>query len=169
MLKTQLKSKIQQVYPKWRDIEDLLTGDFFGVLDYLPREPYLKSFFAWVFQLNEQVVAPDLNDVDWDSVELSFWPMKHLQDESTEPDLVIVSNKWVFIIEVKLLSGLGTDQLWREYMVGKELAAERGLSSVSVYLLTVALSRLDIGKTFKQSEHAKRKELLERTFQLRWW
>ena len=46
MLKAQLKSKIFQLSSKWRENEDILTGDFFGVLDYLPRNPYLCKFMA---------------------------------------------------------------------------------------------------------------------------
>ncbi len=169
MLKVQLRSKISQAYPRWRDIEDLLTGDFFGVLDYLPRQPFLKSFFSWLFRLNEQIAAPDLDDVRWESVEFSFWPMRRSRDETAEPDLFIVSNEWVFVVEVKLLSGLGFRQPWREYSVGKELAAERGLPSGSVFYLTVAPSHLNIEGTFESTEQAERQELLDRTFRLRWW
>ena len=35
VLKVQLRSKIAALGSKWQDIEDILTGDFFGVLDYL--------------------------------------------------------------------------------------------------------------------------------------
>ena len=45
MLKTQLHSKLNLSHlRRWQDSEDILTSDFFGVLDYLPRQPYLRDF-----------------------------------------------------------------------------------------------------------------------------
>lgn len=135
MLKAQLKSKIFQLDSKWRDIEDILTGDFFGILDYLPRKPYLSDFLSYLCKLNSTVQTPDILGVDWKKIEFIFWPMTYAEDENTEPDLVLVSNKWVLVIEVKLESGLGDTQPWREYTVGQSIAKEYHLPKKSVYYL----------------------------------
>lgn len=39
MLKAQLRSKIYALASEWQEMEDILTGDFFGALDYPPRQP----------------------------------------------------------------------------------------------------------------------------------
>jgi len=53
VLKTQLHSKLNlSNLCRWRDSEDILTGDFFGVLDYLPRQPYLQDFLQLVEDVN---------------------------------------------------------------------------------------------------------------------
>ena len=107
MLKAQIRSKIGALGPGWRDIEDILTGDFFGALDYLPRRPFLAGFLEWVARLNETVKQPPREGVDWDGVEFNFWPMVKGEDEAAEPDVVIVSDHWVLVVEVKLDSALG--------------------------------------------------------------
>lgn len=145
MLKAQLRSKMFQLTPGWRDIEDILTGDFFGALDYLPRYPFLADFLSRICNRNGGTKPIVLKGVDWDGVEFLFWPFKHAEDESAEPDLVLISNRWVLVIEVKLESRLGHRQPWREYLVGKEIAASRNLSFDSVYYLLardVAQARL---------------------------
>lgn len=70
MLKAQLGSKIHALNPKWRNMEDILTGDFFGALDYLPRVPYLCEFISHIGSLNTPVRAPAVTDVDWNGVTL---------------------------------------------------------------------------------------------------
>ena len=49
MLNTQLHSKLNLSYlNRWQDCEDILTGDFFGILDYLPRQPASEIFWrSW--------------------------------------------------------------------------------------------------------------------------
>ncbi len=106
MLKTQLHSKIFQFDPAWQNIEDILTGDFFGTLDYLPRKSFLCDFITYIVSLNPDVQTPCLDGVDWDLVKILFWPRTYTDEESAEPDVVIVSNKWILVIEVKLMSGL---------------------------------------------------------------
>jgi hypothetical protein len=52
MLKAQLRSKIGALGPDGQDIEDILTGDFFGALDHLPRKPYLRCVQPSVAKLS---------------------------------------------------------------------------------------------------------------------
>ena len=74
MLKIQLHSKLNLSHPcRWQDSEDILTGDFFGALDYLPRQPYFHDFLQDVECLNERRGLLELDRVDWDSVEMLFW------------------------------------------------------------------------------------------------
>ena len=95
MLKAQLRSKIFQVSPTWQDIEDILTGDFFGALDYLPRDPFLCSFISYITSLNPHIQTPPLQGVNWESLKLTFWPRTQTDEENAEPDLVIVTDRWV--------------------------------------------------------------------------
>ncbi len=158
-----------QLDPEWARVEDILTGDFFGALDYLPRQPFLSRFLEGVVALNETPRSPDLPQVDWSRVTLLFWPRVQLDDEQVEPDVVVVSNCWTIVIEVKLDSGLGARQPWREYRAGQSIAREHGLPGHAVYYLVVARSRLDVGQTFANDELDERRELLSRTLFLCWW
>jgi len=168
MLKAQIAGKISQLDPGWREIEDLLTGDFFGVLDYLPREPFLRAFVSSLHPMDRGGTRVPLDGVDWEGVEVLFWRMTHAGDETAEPDVIIVSNRWVLVIEVKLASELGPEQPWREYCVGKAIAEDRGLPPGSVYYLLVARRRLSIRATFRPSQAAEREELLSRSLEFRW-
>jgi len=184
MLKAQLRSKVFQldrVLPSklhetvldgpqstWRDVEDILTSDFFGVLDYLPRKPFLASFVAHVALLNPQVETPAVDGIDWDASYFLFWPRIPMRGENTEPDVVIVTGKWVLVIEVKLDSALGTDQPQREFAVGKILAEDCGLSVDYVYYLVVARTRLEITSTFPPTESEHPDELAARTCHMKW-
>ena len=58
MLKAELRAKMFQLDPGWASVEDILTGDFFGALDYLPRVPFLSRFLERVVALNETVLPP---------------------------------------------------------------------------------------------------------------
>jgi len=168
MLKVQLRSKIGLLDSDWRRIEDILTGDFFGILDYLPRTPFLLDFFQLASELNPSVISPPLEGVDWESVTFRFWPKVQAEDEAAEPDLVIVSNKWVVIIEVKLDSGLGHNQPWREFSVGKDIATQSGLDGGCVYYFVVARSVLDIEGTLPAPDHPGKRELIPRASQIPW-
>lgn len=164
-----MRSKIGAIGSDWQRIEDILTGDFFGALDYLPRQPFLRSFFEWVAVLNPDAIQPVLDDVNWDSVEIAFWPLISGVDESAEPDLFIISNRWLIVIEVKLDSGLGNEQPWREYCVGNEIAAERGLAGSTVFFWLVTRQRLNVNKAISSVEDHKRKRLLSKTSHLLWY
>ena len=169
MLKAELRAKMFQLDPDWAKVEDILTGDFFGALDYLPRNSFLSCFLERVVALNETARTPELSQVDWSNVKLLFWPRVQLDEEQVEPDVVVVSNRWTIVIEVKLDSGLGVRQPWREYQAGQSIARKHGLPSHAVYYLVVARSKLDVGQTFADHELEKREELLSRTLYLCWW
>jgi hypothetical protein len=168
MLKAQLHSKFFHIEQGWREAEDILTGDFFGVLDYLPRTHFLADFLRRVCPYRDSTPPLNLEGVEWKNVEFSFWPMTYAHDESAEPDLLLISNRALIVIEVKLDSGLGARQPWREYVVGQQLARERGLSPESVRYLVMARGRPDISATFANDEYVQREELLARSYYIRW-
>ena len=169
MLKTQLHSKLNLSHLcRWQDSEDILTGDFFGVLDYLPRQPYLRDFLECVEILNDKRGRFELAQVDWEKVEMLFWTRCPGQDESTEPDVVLVSNRWVIVVEVKLGSGFGKNQPWREYQFGRQTAENRGLSREAVHYVIVSRARISGAQVFGGLVAHQQSELELRTLWFRW-
>ncbi|MFC1634863.1 hypothetical protein ACFL5Z_08475 [Planctomycetota bacterium] len=81
---------------------------------------------------------------------------------------MIVSNKWVLVIEVKLQSNFGDKQPWREYIVGCKIAQDHSILVDSVYYLVLARKRLDIAATFKPDEAEQLDELAARTNYIEW-
>jgi hypothetical protein len=168
MLKAQLHSKFFHVDEGWREDEDILTGDFFGILDYLPRSTFLSLFLRQLHPYEIGNSPIEIEDIDWNSVEFHFWPMTFAEDAAAEPDLIVISNRWLLVVEVKLDSGLGHRQPWREYVVGKQIARERRLTPDCVRYLVVARGRLNISETFGDNETCDRDELMARCFYIRW-
>ena len=167
MLKTQLHSKLNLSEPRrWQDREDILTGDFFGALDYLPRQPYLREFLERVEHLNERVGWFELDRVDWEKVEMLFWQRCPGHDDSTEPDVVLVSNRWVIVVEVKLGSGFGESQPWREYQFGQQMA--KNLACDAVYYVIVSRAILNGTQVFGGLVAHERDEVEPRTLWFRW-
>jgi hypothetical protein len=130
----------------------------------------LTNFLEWVADCNAgfDIQQPPREGVDWDAAEVIFWPLLRSEHESAEPDVVIVTNRWVLVVEVKLDSGLGIDQAWREYCVGRELARNRGLLDDSVFYLLVARRRLQISESFPLRYGAERRDLLKKASLLPW-
>jgi hypothetical protein len=91
-----------------------------------------------VEDINGGVDRFELDRVDWEDVEMVFWPRCAEQDGLTEPDLVLASNRWVIVVEVKLGSGFGKNQPWREYELGQQIAKNR-----AVYYVIVSRAKLD--------------------------
>jgi hypothetical protein len=169
VLKTQLHSKLNLSHLcHWQDSEDILTGDFFGVLDYLPRQPYLFHFLENVEHLNEREGRLELDRVDWETVEMLFWSRCAGHDDSTEPDVVLVSNRWVIVVEAKLGSGFGEKQPWREYLVGQQIAESRGLPRDAVHYVIVSRAILHEAQVFGGLELHQRDKLEPRTLWFRW-
>ncbi|MEM7210309.1 MAG: hypothetical protein AAF479_00235 [Pseudomonadota bacterium] len=158
-----------QVDSEWTRVEDILTADFFGALDYLPRDTHLARFMEAVAALNDNLMLPELSATDWNSVEMIFWPRESVDGQQVEPDVVVVSSNWTLIVEVKLESGLGYRQPWREYQAGLSLARTRGVPTTAVFYLVVARGALNVAGTFEDGESTERDELLGRTLFLPWW
>ena len=91
-----------------------------------------------------------------------FWTRCPEHGDSTEPDVVLVSNKWVVVVEVKLGSGFGERQPWREYLVGQHIAQNRGLPRDSVRYLVVTRAIARAGRVFGGLESDQRDVLEQR-------
>lgn len=90
-------------------LEDNLTGDFFGSLRYVSFNKVMKQILSRTKMLSK-VDDKTLHtiselDIDYWAKTISFWP----SDELGEFDLVIELDKLVIGIEVKLYSGLSSD------------------------------------------------------------
>lgn len=177
MFKAQLKSKLpsfididEQGHARktpWWQLEDLLTSEFWGVLDYLPRRPYLRDFIQHARNLNSNIrIDLELSDKEWDEVELLFWPRWTVSENPTEPDVVVISSRWIIVVEVKLHSGLRGDQIRRELLVGVAIARERNIPIQSVYILVQTLAAPDLSAGFYRADNGKTEEM--RMLYIRW-
>jgi len=80
----------------------------------------------------------------------------------------LVSNRWVIVVEAKLGSGFGETQPWREYLVGKQIAENRGLPGDSVHYLVVTRAIVHGAQVFGSLESHQRDVLEPRTLWFRW-
>ena len=98
-----------------------------------------------------------------------FWQRCPGNDGSTEPDVVLASNRWVIVVEVKLGSGFGESQPWREFQVGQGWHTSRGLSGPSHYVI-VSRAKLSVAQSFDREVQSQQhlKELEPRTLYFRW-
>jgi len=113
--------------------EDLLTADVFGVLKYLPTRPYMEAILRAIALRNPEASAYSrhlpvlLGDVD--NSTFSFWPTFRTPDGlsggSTEPDIVIETPSTFIVVEAKLGSGFGDQQVERELAIVMERAGNR--------------------------------------------
>jgi hypothetical protein len=103
--------------------EDILTSNVFSFLKYVDRlvflYPLLKS------------LVPDITPAEAQCAEFYFWPQ---YQDGTEPDLVLITSKYYFLIEAKYHSGFGQanetvqHQLVREVQNGRYEAHNLGKS-----------------------------------------
>lgn len=112
--------------------EDILTADVFGVLKYLPRRPYLEAVINAI-ALHNSTAAEFLEHVGTllDSlldVQFRFWPTyptpAGISEGGTEPDVELSSPATYLLVEAKLRSGFGKQQVERELAVA--IAQSRG-------------------------------------------
>lgn len=87
--------------------EDILTSNIFSFFNYASRTTYLKSF------LSLHSIYP--KDHELRDAEFRFWPK---YDDLTEPDVVIIVGNYYLLIEAKLHSDFGADQIEREIKGG---------------------------------------------------
>ncbi|MDR0622620.1 MAG: hypothetical protein LBJ61_12225 [Deltaproteobacteria bacterium] len=106
----ELHGKISKNAAKLHDrLEDQLTGDFFGVLRYVPFNEGMKKILLETEMPgeNDNTIHTDISSIDayeW-SQNIEFWP----RIQSTEPDVIIKIADIMILIEVKLDSGLSSD------------------------------------------------------------
>jgi len=135
VIHAELKSKISFSGVEESDVreiermEDLLTSNVFGILKNLSAE-------AWAPLLPAELVE----DLQNGAFAVEFWPRYAGEGtvaslpavvQKTEPDLVIETDRYLAIIEVKYLSSFGRNtgesehQLVREWKLGSEIARAR--------------------------------------------
>jgi hypothetical protein len=86
-------------------LEDKLTGDFFGHLQYIPYRLVLKPILqACYFAIENKQQFLDALDSN-EEFTYKFWP----RYEEGEPDLILESDNAIILIEVKYQSGLSSD------------------------------------------------------------
>ena len=108
---------IAEIYHKFStDLEDVLTGDFFGVMRYMPFNRGLNQIFKnYAVSEDPQVMHILSNAADGD-FNFEFW--KRSENGLVEIDGFIPLTSVVIGIEVKYRSGLsGRDQLEKEAQV----------------------------------------------------
>lgn len=110
------------------DKEDVLTSNVFSFFKYTDRQ-ILKDY------LSELGLNVSLNESE--KAEFDFWPS---YDDGTEPDLVIVCDKYYILFEAKLYSDFGPvtknlkSQIDRELLMGKMAAISSNREFVYIAL-----------------------------------
>ena len=99
----ELKNKISQNSSYTRS-EDVLTGTVFGNLRYFSNHKLLENFLNQSTDLSNEPLALSLNE----NYDLYFWERYRTLDSGklNEPDLVLLDNENVVIIECKYFSSL---------------------------------------------------------------
>jgi len=113
--------------------EDLLTADVFGVLKYLPRRVYLDAVLAMTAVRNPHCVAYQDHlsalSSSLEALEFKFWPNyatpEGLPGTRTEPDVELSDANTLLLVEAKLHSGFGEQQVERELAVAADIADGR--------------------------------------------
>ena len=108
---------IAEIYHKFStDLEDVLTGDFFGAMRYMPFNRGLNQIFKNYAVSEDSVVTHILSNAADDDFNFEFW--KRSENGLVEIDGFIPLTSVGIGIEVKYRSGLsGGDQLEKEAQV----------------------------------------------------
>lgn len=97
--------------------EDLLTSNVFSLFKYGDRNVFLKKFLEL---LEISATEDELNKADF-----VFWPVFA---DKTEPDLIITVGEYYLLIEAKLFSPFGKEQLDKKSQIKREI--DEGLKQV---------------------------------------
>lgn len=111
MIQAELRGKIPS---RLQEAEDLLTSNVFSFFKYADRRTYLKEFLSRL-----GILVPD---EELPAAEFRFWPR---YDDWTEPDLVIIIDRYYILIEAKHLSDFGEATDEKEEQVVREFEGGR--------------------------------------------
>lgn len=121
-------------YP-WGTSEDDLTGDFFGLMKYLPAKTLMAPFVGLI-----QSLYPDrnINPQNIEESEILLWPEYEIPKEWQEqfntpnislerrrrkyyivPDVVIRFDDYTFVVEAEKSHSVEAEQLFQQYLVGR--------------------------------------------------
>lgn len=135
----EIKGKISRNGSNLSDrLEDKLTGDFFGALRYIPFKKAMSLVLQEVKIVNSFVDLAELlimDKTDYWADKIEFWPYH----EKGELDVLIELNNILIGIEVKLYSGLSSDDgidnsVLEEELVKESYASEQQLAIESEIL-----------------------------------
>jgi len=126
----------------WGINEDELTGDFFGLMKYLPIDVLLVPFINLIRSLypDRKILAQAI-----DSAEILLWPEYQIPKEWRDqfnhpnipaerrrskyyivPDVVISFNDYTLVVEAEKSHFVEAEQLFQQYMMGKRLFSAAG-------------------------------------------
>lgn len=114
MYQAELRGKLSSSTER---MEDILTSNVFSFFKYSNRAVYLKELL--------KKLGIEISNTDLEEAEFIFWPNF---EDGTEPDLVIITDKYYLLFEAKLYSGFGQEsgdikaQLIREFEGGLKVA-----------------------------------------------
>ena len=131
--------------------EDALTATVFGMLRYLP--PHILRGWLQSAQPVDRAGALMLDALD---IEVEFWPswLDTFRGEGrVEPDVVLTSGTTVYVIEAKLDSPQGEDQLAREWKsacdhCATEWRGQRSLGGLLYVTAHLTLPNADFDQAF---------------------
>jgi len=130
MLMAMLRGKLSR---EQENLEDILTSNVFGALQYTPGKAGVLRFLACASRHHDPAVRPlaELAGLTDAKVWLEFWPLwRHDECTNCEPDVVVYveasdGRKWVVVVEAKyrspksseadLSSERPTDQLAKQW------------------------------------------------------
>ena len=137
----------------WGTSEDDLTGDFFGLMKYLPAEYLLVPFLGLIKNLYPKL---DIQDQHIEESEILMWPDYEIPNEWREqfnrpdipaekrrskyyivPDAVIKVDDCVFVVEAEKSHSVEAEQLFQQYLVSRRLFATVGERESKVFNLLV--------------------------------
>jgi len=142
---TQIRNKLTR---QEEDMEDLLTGNVFGLWRYLPHQLGLIQFLETSQDLDgDMFTLPE----DIESVNITFWPwLKEEGTKGAQPDVMIeiktaTHGAWLILIESKYLSGKSSlpdggeepnDQLAREMNNLRRVSKEKNTENYALLFIT---------------------------------
>ncbi|TGK87179.1 hypothetical protein EHQ19_00095 [Leptospira montravelensis] len=102
-----IKGKVSQ---KLENSEDLLTSNFFSFLNYSDRNIYLKKFLK---EINITITSAEA-----ESAEFLYW---HKYPDNTEPDLILITDQYYILFEVKLFSEFAKNLDDKNHQIKREI------------------------------------------------
>ena len=137
----------------WGISEDDLTGDFFGLMKYLPFDMLLAPFLSLL-----QSLYPDRNIPTQNAkpAEILLWPEYQIPREWQEqfnrpdipaerrrskfyivPDTVIRVDDCIFVVEAEKSHSVEAEQLFQQYLLGRRIFSAMGDHKCIVFSLLV--------------------------------
>lgn len=126
LLQAQLKGKLTR---EEENLEDLLTSNVFGTVEYLPAQDGLFKILSSIREENGSQLSYEPDSVIFVE-EYKFWPwIKESGCEGCEPDVLVTiqfsdAKKMLILVEAKYMSGLSSDATEENATPTDQLAKE---------------------------------------------